>query len=265
MGRSPADFLFDRPRCTLYLRVFGYFGAASASKVATRCMQYILQIYSRVRGSPLALALARYLLGLLSWLSTRVTGRRGNTMKASGALLWRCRIEFQGKNNRLIVGPLTFLNGVRIVMRGDDQTVMIGPKVMFSRGGDIWLEDDESGLVIGDGTKIESAHIASTEGKTITIGSDCMFSTDIEIRNGDSHSIIDVATSSRINPAADVFIRDHVWLGASAVILKGADIGAGSIVGTGAIVSAQTPPQCVVAGVPGKVVKTGVSWVREKI
>ena len=45
---------------------------------------------------------------------------------------------------------------------------------------------------MGKDFTMEGGHIASTEGEKIVIGNDCMFSNDIEIRNGDSHTIIDI-------------------------------------------------------------------------
>ncbi|MBP2659028.1 MAG: hypothetical protein H6Q69_2060 [Firmicutes bacterium] len=43
-----------------------------------------------------------------------------------------------------------------------------------------------------------------------------MFSHDVHIRNGDSHSIIDLQTKKRINFSKDIIIGDHVWIAAYA-------------------------------------------------
>ena len=54
---------------------------------------------------------------------------------------------------------------------------------------------------------------------------------------------------------APVIIKDNVWIGMGAVILKGVTIGENSVVAAGAIVSKTVPPNVVVAGNPAIVVK----------
>lgn len=75
------------------------------------------------------------------------------------------------------------------------------------------------------------------EGTKVTIGKDCLFSAQINIRTVDPHSIFDQATGERITPSQDVIIGGHVWIGDDVKILKGVRIGEHSIVGTGAILS----------------------------
>jgi len=42
-------------------------------------------------------------------------------------------------------------------------------------------------------------HIAVTENSKVLIGEDCMLANDIDIRTGDSHSVIDMETGERLN------------------------------------------------------------------
>jgi acetyltransferase-like isoleucine patch superfamily enzyme len=44
------------------------------------------------------------------------------------------------------------------------------------------------------------------------------------------------------------------------MILKGVNIGNGAIVAAGAVVTKDVPPNCMVAGVPAKIIKENVKW-----
>ena len=52
-----------------------------------------------------------------------------------------------------------------------------------------------------------------------------------------------------------VVIGDDVWIGANAVILPGVTIGSHCVVAAGAVVTKDVPDNCVVGGVPAKLIK----------
>lgn len=53
---------------------------------------------------------------------------------------------------------------------------------------------------------------------------------------------------------ADVIIGDDVWLGTRVIVLPGARIGEGAIIGAGAVVRGDIPPFAIAVGVPARVV-----------
>jgi acetyltransferase-like isoleucine patch superfamily enzyme len=57
---------------------------------------------------------------------------------------------------------------------------------------------------------------------------------------------------------SSITIGNNSWIGARAVILSGAEIGKGAIVGAACVVDFKVPPYAIVAGNPGKV----VGWSR---
>lgn len=50
-------------------------------------------------------------------------------------------------------------------------------------------------------------------------------------------------------------IGRRVWLGASVTVVPGVHIGDGAIVGAGAVVTRDVPPDMIVAGVPARVIR----------
>jgi carbonic anhydrase/acetyltransferase-like protein (isoleucine patch superfamily) len=62
-------------------------------------------------------------------------------------------------------------------------------------------------------------------------------------------------------------VRDRVLIGMGAIVMNGAIIGEGSLIGAGAVITegAEIPPDSVVLGVPGKVVKQTTETQRTHI
>lgn len=112
-------------------------------------------------------------------------------------------------------------------------------------------------LSMGDHTYINrSASIDCTQ--DITIGDYCAISDNVQILDSDFHPITyNGETSTMSKP---VHIGNHVWIGRSAIILKGVTIGDGAIVGAGSIVTRDVPARCLVAGTPAKVIRENVDW-----
>jgi acetyltransferase-like isoleucine patch superfamily enzyme len=215
-------------------------------------------IYSIAR--PIYSKLANYLL------NTRRIKGRGNSVQAKGAILRGVDFDVRGNNNKITIGSGTIINKLSFFLRGSGHRIILGSNCRFSRGGTIWFEDSNCSLSVGDNTSVEEAHIALTEpNSSIQIGKHCLLAYDIDIRCGDSHSIIDLSTGKRINYAEDVRIGDHVWLAAHVQILKGVRIGANSVIGIRSVVTDDIPPNSLAVGIPAKVVKSNISWDVKRI
>lgn len=52
-----------------------------------------------------------------------------------------------------------------------------------------------------------------------------------------------------------IYIKKGAWIGANATILKGVTVGENSIVASGAVVSKDVPDNCIVGGIPAKVIR----------
>ena len=189
-----------------------------------------------------------------------------NKISLKGAFLRKTYFHIKGKNNIIELGVKARLYNCRFTLIGNNCKIIIGGNHTIISNVHFWCQDYNSTIIIGDDFTMEGGHIAATEGKMIKIGNDCMFSNDIEIRNGDSHSIINLNENKRVNYAEDVFIGNHVWLTAHVKILKGSVVPSNSIVGNSSVVSHKFQDEnTIYAGIPCKLVKTGINWDRNKL
>jgi acetyltransferase-like isoleucine patch superfamily enzyme len=190
---------------------------------------------------------------------------QGNAFKTEGAKLSAVKVDIIGDNNRISIGPGCVLANVYFRIRGSNHQIEFGENCRVSRGAVLWFEDRNGVLQVGSGTTMVEVHIAVTENSKVIIGEDCMFANDIDIRTGDSHSVIDTQTGERLNFAGDVLISRHVWIAPHTVVLKGVTIGENSIIATGAVVTKSCEAGVIIGGNPAKVIKTGVFWKRERV
>lgn len=184
-----------------------------------------------------------------------------NQISAEGARLERCKIRITGQHNRLIFQPGCSVQDCEIEVIGDHHQLYIGENVVLTQSV-LWFEDHHCQITIGAGTTMQRfGHIAVTEpNRKIEIGTNCMFSFSVDIRNGDSHTIFNQDTGKRVNYAKNIEIGDHVWLGAHTQILGGAEIGKNSIIGIRSLVNSAIGPDSIAVGIPAKVIKTGFNW-----
>ena len=215
---------------------------------------------------------SKLLMNAFYWLRFYAHGNRykakgkGNRIVFTGALLKHNTFVVNGDNNIISIGDSSHLSHCKISVQGSHHNLIIGEKGSVNETN-IAFEDHHGSITIGDNFSMyKGGEIAAVEPHSkIEIGDDCMFSVYVDIRNTDSHSIIDTASGRRINPGKNIKIGNKVWIGAYVQILKGITIGDNSIVGIRSLVNKDVPPSTLVGGVPARVLKTGVDWQRERI
>lgn len=138
-------------------------------------------------------------------------------------------------------------------------------------------------LRIGDGTKIGAYSIISTTshlskiGVGFSIGADCgvseycYFGSAGGIIIGDNvimgqfvsfhsqnHVFSDLNVPIRLQPVTSegIVLGSNIWIGAKATILDGTVIGDNCVVAAGAVVRGNFPSNCVIGGVPAKILKS---------
>ena len=84
--------------------------------------------------------------------------------------------------------------------------------------------------------------------------------------NTDSHPIYDKETGKILNYVKDMTIGNHCWLGMNVKLLKNTSIADNTIVGADAVVTKNfNEPNCILAGVPARIVRKNVDWKRSDI
>lgn len=187
------------------------------------------------------------------------------SIQNEGAILLKCKIVSTGRNNTIVFHSGGLIQNTVFYIRGSNNTIEIGENAILDHD-EIWIEDNDNQVILGANIHFyPQVQLACTEGKTIRIGDGCLFSSDIIFRTGDSHSILD-QNGHRANPAQDIEIGNHVWIGYRVLVQKGVKIADNSVVGTGAVVTKKFhEPNVILAGIPAKIVKRGTDWKAERI
>jgi acetyltransferase-like isoleucine patch superfamily enzyme len=139
--------------------------------------------------------------------------------------------------------------------------ITIGERVRLSGKSSFGFSNrfgQDPSIDIGDATFI--GHDCSFGvAESVRIGKNCLLAGGVSVRDFDGHPI-DARERRAHKPTPreaiqPVVISDDVWIGAGAIILKGVTIGERSIVGAGAVVTRDVPPDSVVAGNPAQIVR----------
>jgi acetyltransferase-like isoleucine patch superfamily enzyme len=197
-------------------------------------------------------------------VSCQISGS-DNTVSCPEANFQGAVFKIFGDRNTIRIARGTRLHATTFLMTGSGHVIDIGPESVLDGVG-VVFEDHDGRLSIGKWTTIHhSAHIAIVEpGRSIHIGDECLFSSHVDIRTSDSHSILDCSTGERINPGRDIRIGHHVWLGHGVAVLKGATIGDHCVIGMRSIVSGDIPAHTAAAGAPARAVRQNITWTHDR-
>lgn len=179
----------------------------------------------------------------------------------------KSRISLLGSGGKIDIGTANGAYKVDISL-GNESEILIGNNGMADRLklGAI----NGSSISIGDGVSFaEKCYFVCGLFNNIRIGQDCMFSTEVVGHCGDAHAIYDMGLDETLNNVyssnnnTDIVLEDHVWVGYQVMLLKGAYIHSGSIVGARTVLAKEVTNNCIVAGNPVKLVRKDIYWARE--
>ncbi len=196
-----------------------------------------------------------------------VKGRNNIITFKEGVLKKKVQIKIIGNNNSVTIHSNCRFKNTKIIILGSNNCLTFGEKVMVYESASFELEGSNTLVNIGKNTTIGSANFMIGESDTnINIGEDCMLSRNIILSTSDYHSIISLETKERINPPKNITIKNHVWIGYSAYISKGAIIGNNCIVASHAYVGGKKfKDHTILGGLPAKQLRENINWSREKL
>ena len=146
-------------------------------------------------------------------------------------------------------------------------TALVHPDAVLERSG--------GEITIGPRTSIDKGAILRAMGGAITLGADCSVNAYSFLSGGgglhiadsvmiashvsiyaSNHVFADIAVPMRVQglTSLGIVIREDVWIGTGARIVDGVEVGMGSVIAAGAVVTKSTEPLTINGGVPARVI-----------
>lgn len=126
----------------------------------------------------------------------------------------------------------------------------------IGRGSLVWLL--EGGKLELNGNSFTAGQNKLISKTKISIGKDCAIAWGVTICDHDFHKTY--INNLPLPESSPIVIKDRVWIGMNATILKGVTIGEGAVVGAGSLVAKDVAAATMVAGNPAKVVRSSVDF-----
>lgn len=172
------------------------------------------------------------------------------------------------RTGRISAGHEVTVRGIPIIDIQKGAVLRIGERVTLNSSSvgyhlnmfaPVKLMADQKGAVIeiGEDSRVHGSCIHAKE--YIGVGARCLIAANCQIMDSNGHDVAELSPETRIKSTGytkPVFIEDDVWLGVGVVVLPGARIGRGSVVGAGSIVSGDIPPMCFAGGTPCRVLRS---------
>lgn len=141
-------------------------------------------------------------------------------------------IEASIRGSKIIIGDHAFVDSfVKMKPAGGSGDIVIGDRCYIN-----------SGTVIYSGNGVFL-------GKGVMIAANC---TIAPVNHGYLNKNIPILEQGFLKSKGGIHIADDVWIGANCIVLDGAKIGKGAVIGAGSVVRGELQPYGVYAGSPMK-------------
>ncbi len=177
------------------------------------------------------------------------------------------KIKSNGVNNTIYIGKNVRLHNTIIHISGSNNKIIIGNNITLNEIR-FAMYDDYNIINIGNQTYIgPRCHLATCESTSLSIGENCLIAEECQFRTSDSHSIIDAKDGHRLNPAQNIEVGNHIWIGFNCLILKGSKLPDNTVIAAKSIITKSINIHTfdLVGGHPAKVLKNNINWVHNRI
>jgi len=165
---------------------------------------------------------------------------------------------FDERHARLVVRAAhpgaVIARDVRII--GDPARIVLAAGVAIFGPSSIVVADGGgltgSRLEIGEGTYVGEFANLRTAGAQILIGAHCLLAQNVTIVGSNHGTRAGINIVDQPWSGSGVEIGDDVWLAAGSIIVAGSRIGRGAIVAANSVVRGVVPPEAIMAGSPAR-------------
>lgn len=240
---------------------FGYTAKEDYYYITDNCIRRTDDYYEDSNGNKI---IGRYIGVDFKFMGTN------SVLEFAGEPIYNLKIRI-GNNSKIVIGNNCQVLGDNYLNIDDDAKLDIGYNCTFAKNFrlNVWRGGK---CIIGNMvTTAHNVEICADCYSSVKIGSDCMISYDVIFKSGDGHSIFDIGTKKNINSTSyicsnsEIVLKDHVWVGMRSTIMYGANVGEGSIIGACSFVKKFFPNNCMIAGMPAKVIRKNIAWSRKNM
>ncbi len=146
---------------------------------------------------------------------------------------------------------LSVARGVRVTT-GRGAAWHLGDRVSLGNGV-VLSVGRQASLILGDDVKIMDYTIVGTE-ESILIENRAQIAEHCTIRDHD-HDTSAASMHNATLVCAPIRIGQDAWIGRGVAVLRGSDVGEGTVVGANAVVRGEIPSNTIAAGIPARVLR----------
>jgi len=162
-------------------------------------------------------------------------------------------VTLRGPRNIFIGNNAVIEDHCCLDARGDDARIILGDNILLARNTMLRTRGEK--IIVGSGTSIGANCILGTD-SNLVIGNDVLIAAYCYLAAGGSHNYDEPEKpiiKQGVTRKGGIVVGDGAWIGAHTVILDGANVMKGAIVGANSLVDTTIPENSISFGTPARV------------